>query len=400
MPLVRLPFCLLLMSAAAPAQRSPLPPDRLAKVRGVLDAVYRLDYEESEKLSREMISRWPDDPVGYVYLARVYWQELLLDERALNLQRFSQPGFFSETPQYKASMNPASAQRFQVASREAILRAKAFAAKRPRDAAALFLLGTAYQNEASFQISLNNAWLAAARAGHLSYVAHRDLLALDSQFGDSYLVTGIYNYTLGSLPWNVRWIAVLLGYRGSAEKGKQELEAAASRGAIVADDARTLLTLVYFLEKRYDLAIQKLDELCRKYPENYLTRLDLAGVRLRRGDSTAAIGIYREILAEIDKNHNGFARLERSIVLNELAVAYRTLKDYSQAEQWFRLSLDSSASSTRSRVTALLELGKTFDLAGRRDDAVRQYRLVQQAQEFANSHREATLYLTRPYRDR
>jgi hypothetical protein len=93
---------LVCLCAAAWAQRSPLPPDRMAKVGGVLDAVYRLEYDKAEKVSREMIRDWPEDPVGYVYLARVLWQQLLLEERALTLDRFSHPDFFSENPVFKA----------------------------------------------------------------------------------------------------------------------------------------------------------------------------------------------------------------------------------------------------------------------------------------------------------
>ena len=389
----RLAFCAVLLCATGVAQRSPLPPDRLAKVRGVLDAVYRLEYAKAETRSREMIAQWPEDPAGYVYLARVFWQKLLFEQRALSLERFSQPDFFSETPRYKTALDPAAAQRFRAASEEAMRRARAFAAKRPKDPAALYLAGAAYQNEASFQISMNNAWLAAVRAGHQSYQAHRELLALDSGYGDAHFVTGIYNYTVGSLPWKIRWIAVLLGYQGSKERGREELELAAARGDIVADDARTILTLLYSREKRYDLAIGKLDELCKRYPENYLTRLDLAGLLVRRGEPAAAVEVYREMLATPGP-------VEKAIVYNSLAITYRTMKDYAQAEKWLRLVLSGNSSPPRSRATALLELGKTLDLAGRRAEAVQQYRLVQQAADYDNSHREAAQYLNRPYREK
>src|SRR5512140_183222 len=112
MRLARLAACAVLLCATGVAQRSPLPPDQLAKVRGVMDAVYRLDYAKAETRSREMISQWPEDPAGYVFLARVYWQKILFDQRALSLERFSKPDFFSETPRYKTAADPAAAQRF------------------------------------------------------------------------------------------------------------------------------------------------------------------------------------------------------------------------------------------------------------------------------------------------
>jgi tetratricopeptide (TPR) repeat protein len=186
---------------------------------------------------------------------------------------------------------------------------------------------------------------------------------------------------------------VLLGYQGSKERGREELELAAARGDIVADDARTILTLLYSREKRYDLAIGKLDELCKRYPENYLTRLDLAGLLVRRGEPAAAIEVYRQVLATPGS-------VEKTIVYNNLALTCRIMKDYAQAEKWFRLALSGNSSPARSRVAALLELGKTLDLAGRRAEAVEQYRLVQQAADYDNAHREAAQYLNRPYREK
>jgi tetratricopeptide (TPR) repeat protein len=384
------------LCAVAWAERSPLPPDRLAKVRGVLDAVYRLEYDKAEKVSREMIRDWPEDPVGYVYLARVLWQQLLLEERALTLDRFSHPDFFSENPVFKAVMDPAAAQRFRTASEEAIRRARALAAQKPRDPAALYLLGAAFQNEASFQLSMNNAWLAAIRAGHQSYQAHRTLLALDANYGDAHLVTGIYNYAAGSLPWKIRWIALLLGYHGSKERGRAELEAAA-KGGIVADDALTVLVLLDAIDERWDLAIGNLEKLRGKYPENYLLSLDLAGLDVRRGRPAAAAGICRQLLAAIDAKRPGFARLDKAVVFNHLAIALRAMKDYAQAEKWLRLALSGDSAPARSRSVTLLELGKTLDLAGRRDEALQQYRLVRQLPDYANSHHEAAQYLGHPY---
>ncbi|MBI4877170.1 MAG: hypothetical protein HY822_21255 [Acidobacteria bacterium] len=394
MQLPRWMACLAALSGLAWAQRSPLPPDRLEKVRGVLDAVYRLEYKTAEERSREMMAQWPEDPAGYVYLARVFWQELLFAERALTLQRYSQPDFFSERPRYKAAMDPAAERRFRAASGEAIRRAREFAQRRPRDPAALYLLGAAYQNEASFQISLNNAWLTAVQAGNPAHRAHRRLLGLDASYGDARLVTGIYSYSAASIPWSIRWIALLLGYQGSKEKGREDLEAAASRGTIVAADAATVLVLVYCLEKRFELAIRKLEEMRRWYPENYLVDLDLAGLRLRLGEPAAAVALYQEALHRMDAGGGRRARIEKSIVCNYLGVAYRKMADLAQAEKWFRLALEGESSSAR------LELGKTLDLAGRRGEAIEQYQLVRQAPDQGNSHREAARCLSRPCREK
>ncbi len=355
MTAIRLPILILGLSLALAAQRSPLPADHLEKVRAVLDAIYRLDYPDARLRCQAMIQLWPDDAVGHVYLARVFWQEMLLEQRALSLQRFSQPDFFSETPRYKARIDPVSEQRFRDVNAQAIRLARGALQRRPHDPAALFLLGVAWQNDASFQISIHNAWLAAVRSGNLSHRTHRQLLALDTSYADARLVTGIYNYATASLPWKVKWLALLLGYHGSQTRGREELELAACAGATVSDDARSILTLLYARERRYDLAVDQLEVLRKKYPENYLTYLDLAGLEVRRRRYSAAVDLYGEALQRIGSR------------------------------------------SPQSRIYAVLELGKTLDLAGRRREALEQYRLVQAAPDFSRSHEEAARYLERPY---
>ena len=400
MMLTRIAVCAVVLSTGLNAQKSPLAPDRLAKVRAALDAIYRLDYGTAKARCQDMIREWPEDPVGYVYLARVHWQELLLEERALTVTRFTQPDFFSETPKYKAVMDREAEQRFRAAADTAIDKARKFANGRPKDPAALFLLGAAYQNEATFQISLNNAWLAAARAGNRSYHAHRDLAALDAGYADARLVTGVYNFTVGSLPWKIKWLSVLLGYQGSVARGREELEMTAAKGLIVADDARAMLALIYAREKKYGEALRRLDELRERYPENYLTHLDMAGLEIRRGRPVDAVKLLKEVLAKIDARTGSYARLEPPIVYNQLGVAYRAAGDLTSSETWLRRSLSATSAAPRSKTIAHLELGKTLDQMGRRSEALEQYGQVRKAADYAGSHREAARYLSQPYQPR
>lgn len=347
----RLALCMLLPPVVF-AQRSPFPPDRLARVRGVLDALYRMNFAAAESRCREMIAAWPDDPVGRVYLARVYWQQLLEEDRALTVYRFIQPDFFVEKPTTRITADPGAIARFQQAAAEAIAQAQASAQRRPRDPAALFLLGAAFQNEASFRLAVTREWWQAFRAGSRSERAQRELLKLDPTYADALLVTGVFHYTVGALGWNLRWIPLLLGYHGTKSQGEREIEQAAARGQIVADDARALLALLYTMDHRYDAALQKLEELGAKYPENYLTQLDIAGIRLRRGNPSAAIQIYNHVLSQANP------RLERAIVYNQLGIAWRESKNYTESRKWLEASLSDPAASPRTKAQARVELAR------------------------------------------
>ena len=359
MRIARAAICVLGLAGGLCAQRSPLPTDRLEKVRGALDAIYRMDFAAAEARCRDMIAAWPDDPAGRVYLARVYWQQLLVEERALTVHRFVQPDFFVAKPPKKLTADPAAVARFRKASAEAIQQAEAAAQKHPADPAALFVLGAAYQNEASFLLAISREWWQAFRAGSRSERAQRRLLNLDRGYSDALLVTGLFHYSVGALPWNLRWIPLLLGYHGGKSAGEREMEQAAAKGQIVADDARALLAVLYAIDGRYEPALRKLEELGAKYPENYLTQLDIAGIRLRRGNPAGAIEIYRNVL---DRAYPG---LERAIVCNRLGIAYREAKNYAESEKWLRASLDDPTASARTKDQARVELATTRD-QGRR----------------------------------
>jgi tetratricopeptide (TPR) repeat protein len=343
---------LLCLATGVYAQRSPLPPDRLARVRGVLDAMYRLNFDAAEARCRAMIAASPSDPAGRVYLARVYWQELLVKEHALTVRRFIQPDFFVEKPPAKIAADPAAVARFKQASADAIVRAQAAAERHPGDPAALFLLGAAYQNEASFLLAISRDWWQAFRAGSRSERAQRELLRMDAGYSDALLVTGLFHYTVGALPWNLRWIPFLLGYRGTKSAGVREMEEAAAKGQIVADDARALLAVLYAIDGRYDPALRELEELRAKYPENYLTELDIAGIRLRQGQTGTAIEIYRNMLKRT------YAGLEKAVVYNQLGIAYRRSKNFAESEKWFRTSLADPAASPRAKREAEAELAR------------------------------------------
>jgi tetratricopeptide (TPR) repeat protein len=369
------------------------PPERLERLQEGIRDVYNLEYDRAEQNFQKLIEEAPDDPAGYCYLAWTYWVRELGGKQELSIDRFAASDFFSESPKYTAPVDPAVEARFRRASDLAIEKARARLAKDPRDRAALFLLGFAYQNLASFEASLKRSWWAAFRHGSRTYRYHRDLLRDDPGFHDSRLATGVYQYVAGSLKWNVKWLAVLLGYRGSRERGKQDLRLAAERATLVADDARVILTLVHTRERNYQKAFDYLNELLRKYPRNYLVHLDMGGMALLMRRPEAAVEIYQDIL----RRHE---RVERASVYNRLGVAFRQKKDLEAAVEWFSKALQETGASGRSQTIARLELGKTLDLLGRREEARERYREVAGAEDVAGSRAEAQELQRRPYAGR
>jgi tetratricopeptide (TPR) repeat protein len=209
----------------------------------------------------------------------------------------------------------------------------------------------------------------------------------------------VYDYVAGSLPWTIKWLAILLGHRGSKERGKQELELAAEKAVLVADDARIMLILIHTREKNYEKAIELLSYFQEKYPQNYLVHLDMGGMALLMKEPDRAIKTYEEILRRRDQGERKYAELERASLFNRLGVAFRHKKDLETSAGWFRKALEQEGRSKRSATVARLELGKTLDLMGRREEALKSYEAVLAAEDFAGSRLEAQGLLRQRYRE-
>jgi tetratricopeptide (TPR) repeat protein len=386
----------LLATWALPAQL--FPPERTERIQlGVRD-VYNLEYETARQRFQELVEAAPDDPAGYVYLAWTEWVKELGSQQELSIDRFASSDFFSEAPLYRMHVDPGAEARFRQLSQQGIDRARARLSRNPNDRTALFVLGQAYQNLASFEASLKRSWWSAFRYGSRTYRYNRDLLRQDPNLYDARLATGVYHYVTGSLAWNVKWLAFAMGYSGGREAGKREIETTAERGQLAGDDARVVLTLIYTREHRYPQAFEQLQHLLRKYPQNYLVHLDMGGLALLMKRPEAAVEIYQDVLRKIENGERKYAQLERASVYNRLGVAGRAQGDLAASAGWLNKSVAEAPAGARSHTIARLELGKTLDLQGRRREAQEQYRIAAAAEDIAGSRQEATELLRKPYR--
>jgi tetratricopeptide (TPR) repeat protein len=155
--------------------------------------------------------------------------------------------------------------------------------------------------------------------------------------------------------------------------------------------------LIYTRERAYELALAKLNKLAAGYPENYLVALDRAGIARRLGRPGFAIELRGGVLGKLQPRDDGFERLERSSVYNQIGLAWRDKGAFRAAENWFRLAIRELDVSPRTRTIAQLELAKTLDLARRRAEALPLYRAVATAADVAGSSEEAAEWVKRPY---
>jgi tetratricopeptide (TPR) repeat protein len=201
---------------------------------------------------------------------------------------------------------------------------------------------------------------------------------------------GGFDYVAASVPWSVRWLALLLGLEfGNKARGKQRLEAAAEKAVLVGGDAAIMLVLIYTREKEYEKAYQLLTGLGKKYPENYLVQLDRAGLARRMRNFDLATSVLSELLVRIQSGEFASSSLPRCAVYHQFGLSLRAAGKLRAAEGWFRISLQDPDCPKSHRTMAHLELAKTLDLAGRHEDAVAHYEQVLKAEDVGGSRREA-----------
>jgi len=391
----RIAFALAVLQPPLLLAQDLFPPAQMERIRESLHDIYNLDHARAAASFERMIAESPDDPAGYAYLAMTLWLRELSEKQELTIDRFAASDFFAEKARPLMIVDPALDSRFHQLSADAILRARQRLAGSPDDKAALFLLGLTYQNLASFEVSLKRNWWAAFRYGARSYRYNRELLRRDPQFHDARLATGVYTYVAGSLGWSARWLAFLMGYWGSRERGKQELETVARQGLLAADDARVVLVLIHTREHEYQRAYEDLSELLHRYPRNYLVHLDMAGMMLLMHQPDQAVGIYQDIRRRQETGEPNYPQLERAALYNRLGVAFRSRNDLAGSAEWLRLALNQPGISKRTATVAHLELGKTLDSMGRNDEAAAEYQFAAAAPDFAGTRQEAQELLRR-----
>jgi tetratricopeptide (TPR) repeat protein len=388
------------LPASLGAAAGPFAESDVRSVREILDAIYRLDYNRAFETAGRLRRESPRDPLGNVFWARTLWQREITRNRALSLSRFAAPDFFVEEREYKYKLepDPEVEAEFSETTRAAIEAANEQLRREPADMRAWFLRGLAYQNLVTFNASFHGGWRKAFFDGDKARRSHERVNRAYPEFADSLLALGVYDYVAGSVNWFYRFWGVLLGIRGDRKRGIESLERAARESLLLADDARTMLVLLYTRERRYEEAFDILSALRRAYPENYYYPLEQGTLCLAMRRPSDAVSIYREVLAELARNPAYPGRIDPAAVLNEMGVALRQEGDLEASAGTLRSVLARKEVYRHDRTVARLELGKTLDLLGRREEAVRQYRQVIEAGNVRHAAGEARRLLEQPYR--
>lgn len=375
--------------------------------RSGIEALYNLDYDKAHKEFKDIVRLYPSSPAGPQLLAARLWIKTLYETRRLQASLYSSEGFYSSGDD---KVDPKIIAEFRGLSRDARRLAELQLKKDPKDVDALDWLAVIEGLKASFEEAVERRHFAALKDGNDAVDHHREVLKLDPTRIDANLTIGLYEYAVASLPLPVRVVVGVAGFRGSKKKGLALIERVTKEGHWSSEDAKTLLIVLYTREKRYADALALARELSAKYPRNYLFRLEAADalvsqaeVERRNKNVEAAVKAEREAFATFeDLLHDRTVRDTVARALDLIHFKYGevllTAGEGDRAAKEFLAATKVERAEPSLVTMAHLYAARAYDLAGKREDALAQYREVLTRPDIYAAHDEAKKGLRQPFK--
>lgn len=366
--------------------------------RSGLEALYNIDYDKAQRDFKEIVQLFPNHPGGYQLLAARLWIKTLYESRRLQGSLYSSESFYASGDD---KVDPKIVTEFRNLTREAKRLAEAKLKQEPKNIEALDFLANTEGLKASFEEAVERRHFAALRDGNDAVNHHREVLKLDPKYIDAQITIGLYEYVVGSLPLPVKILAGATGYRGSKKRGLAMLEQVAKEGRWSRDDAKTVLVLLYRREKRFEDLLKITRELSAKYPRNYLLRLEtadalvsLAAVKRKQNDLEGAAQAEKEAFATFDellrdKAVRDAAARSLDLIHFKYGEVLMEAGHHDRAAKEFLAATRVDRAEPGLITMAHLYAARSYDVAGKRDEALGQYKEVLSRPNVYDAHEEA-----------
>jgi tetratricopeptide (TPR) repeat protein len=372
-------------------------PGQDAPVEQGFDHFYNLDYDQAIAEFQRAIALNPNVPDLHNHLAEALVFREMYRNGALESEMVSGTNSFLRRP--KLNPSPETEKWFLAEVGKAMDLCQARLRKNPADTGAMYALGIAYGLRSNYFWVVRKAWRDSLKDATAARRLHNRVSELEPGNVDARLVQGLHDYIVGSLPLMYRMLGFLVGIRGDREKGIRTVRDVAAHGRLNNVDAEIFLGALYRRENQPRKAVPIVQDLIRRFPRNYLLRLELAVMYSMAGDKTAALEALDQ-LAQLKTRHApGYDRMpweklwfQRGTVefwYNELERSLENMK---------RVAAASADVDLNTGVYAYLRMGQIYDLTNRRGQALDAYRKAIAYAPEAEAAQESRKYLSTPYR--
>ena len=335
------------------------------------DYFYNAEYDQAIHEFELSLKEHPDDPFAVNHLLTGVMFKEMYRIGALDTELYAKEGFlhskqFPIDPKIRQQVNDLAQQALQL--EDAKLKAN------PNDVDALYSRAATRGLKSTWMALIDKAWFSALRSAVGARHDDERVLELDPNYSDAKMIVGMHNYVIGSVPWEVKVAASMIGLSGSREKGIQLLYEAANGGGEAAVDAKIALALFLRREQRYKEAIEIVNGLSASYPKNFLLALELANLYNASGSGAESIATYRKLLKDADAGYFPGAHVE--MAWYGLGEALRGQRDFGDAAVAYEKVQDFPKADPDLKLRATLGAGEMYDAMQKRDDAVKCYKAV------------------------
>jgi hypothetical protein len=365
------------------------------QVQAAYERFYNLDFPAAVGMFQKFHAEHPGDPQASAYLldALVFQELYRLD--LLDTTFYANDGFL--TGRHAIDENPAKRNEIFSLADEVVREADWRLSQNPNDVDALFSRAWARALRCTYVAMVERAFGQGFRLATKAKDDAARALQIDPDYVDAKLITGVYEYVVGALPWPFKIMIGFAGITGSKSAGLGLLWDAANHGVITRMEARTAIALFLRREGRYREAINVVIDLKIQYPHDFLFCLEEANLRKDAGEGMGAVEAYRQILADNAKP-GYFATAHIELAEFGLGDALRGQRHYDEAAKAYEQAASTPGVGIELKIRSLVDSGQCDDLAGERPQAVREYRAAIDAGPNTSRADQARKYLQSPYR--
>lgn len=323
-----------------------------------IEYIYLVKPAKAKNEFENLIKKYPEHPFGHFGLAMSKWAELEY------LEEGSSPKLYKE---------------YHDLTDKAIEVGRRWISKNPKDEYAYMCLGGTYGLLARLYV-MQHSWLKAYFNGKKAVKYMRKSLEINPEVYDSYLGLGLWEYSAGTLPSVIRFLAKLL-ISGDAKKGIEYLKICAEKGYFNQTAAKLLLIEIFTqTDSKYSnpkLAVEWSKELVERYPNLAQMQFILIVSLYEAKNYDKAIKECLEYERRIKENVESYYPKYYPRIYVAMGTIYMMKNDLDMAVEYFTKAesfIPKEEYPTRWAVWGVVRIGNIYDLKNMREKALSYYK--------------------------
>jgi tetratricopeptide (TPR) repeat protein len=363
------------------------------------DHFYNLEYDPAIADFQRAIAQDPNSPDLHNHLAEAVVFKEMYRNGALESEMVS--GNNSLLRRARMNAAPETRAQFLAEVGKCLNLCDARLKKNPNDSTALYAQGIAYGLRSDYFWVIEKSWYDSLRDATSARKAHNRLAELEPDNVDARLVQGLHDYIVGSLPWQYRMLGFLVGFHGDKEKGMRIVQDVAQNGKLDKVDAEIFLCALYRRENHPERAVPIVQDLIRRFPRNYILRLELSVMYSMAGDKVHGLEAVEEA-ARLKRDHApGFDRMPwEKIYYQEGSIQFWYRDEDRALENLKKVAAGIENVDLNTGAYTYLRIGQIYDMTLRRPQAVEYYKKAIAYEPQADGAAQSRKYLSNPYNPR